>query len=604
MCGITGFIDFKKNTSLATLKDASLQLSHRGTDYNGDFYNTNSNHTIGLSSRRLAIIDTSVNGQQPMVSTCGNYVLIFNGTIYNYKILREKLTALNYSFRSNSDTEVLLACYITWGKETLNIINGVFAFCIYDKIENKIIIARDNLGVKPLFYSYNNNHFSFASEIKALKSYNIELSIDKKSLAFFLKNGYFPNHSSIYKNIKKVKPAEILELDLTTQELTKNKFWQIPEQGSLLKSTNEDEIIKKSHELLKHSILSRTVADAKFGVLLSGGIDSATTAAIVQENSKVPIETFTIGFEDDNLDESASARKIAEHLKTNHNEYILTKKEALETIKCIGRVYDEPMGDSGAIALYAAVNFAKEKVKVLLSSEGGDELFAGYQSYTFAKKWYPVFKFLPKTNLLKFIHPKISSLSSSNSVLDFYNNVNAYFTNEEIDKLIRPSIDVPAEMSSNGDDLNKLLFFDINNYLPEDLLMKADRTCMYWGVENRDALLDKELVSYANQIPESVKLKNNVKKYILKEIAYQYIPKALLSQPKKGFSIPVENWLKTDLKDFVITELKDSSIYGLVDKTMVNFILNQFLQSKRGYYRKIWILLSLKLWANEHLAKK
>ncbi|HEX7367549.1 MAG TPA: asparagine synthase (glutamine-hydrolyzing) [Pelobium sp.] len=603
MCGITGFVDFEKEINLKNLKNAALQLSHRGPDDKGQFYIENEYANIGLASRRLSIIDLSSNGQQPMVSDCKNYILVFNGTIYNYKELRTKLSNLGYRFRSESDTEVLLACYKTWGNQTLSFINGVFAFCIYDKEKNLIIIARDNIGIKPLFYHYQNNIFSFSSEIKAIKNYGTGNLVDKDSLAFFLKHGYFPNHSSIFKNIKKVSPGEFLELDISTQHLSKCKFWEIPEMELGKINPDEDKIVDTSHELVKHSVISRTVADTNFGILLSGGIDSATTAAIAQKYSATPINTFTIGFEEQRLDESANARKIAAHLKTNHSEHILTKKEALETIKNIGKIYDEPMGDSGAIALFAAVKFAKTKVKVLLSSEGGDELFGGYQSYIIAKKWYRLFNILPKTKIFNFIHPKISSLLSSKSIIDFYNNINAYFTDEEIVSLITPTPLLIAETEVNGNSLNKMLFFDLNNYLPEDLLMKADRTCMYWGVENRDPLLDKNLVSYANQIPDKFKIKGNIKKYVLKEIAYKYIPKNLLNYPKKGFSIPVENWLKNDLKDFVLAELKDSSIYGLLDKQQVNYILSQFLKNKKGYYRKIWILLSLKLWANEHYKK-
>jgi asparagine synthase (glutamine-hydrolysing) len=603
MCGITGFVDFGKETGANALKNASSYLKHRGPDDEGNFHQSNENYEVGLASRRLAIIDPSQNGHQPMLSVCKNYILIFNGTIYNYKDLREELIGLKHNFRSTSDTEVLLVAYIQWGKDFLTRINGAFAFCIYDKAKNKLIIARDNVGVKPLFYSFQSNFFSFGSELSSLKGYKTDLAISKKSLAFFLKHGYFPNHSSIYKNIKKIVPGEILELDLNTKELSKDQFWEVSEQNNLGKSINETEIIKNSHRLLKNSILSRTIADTKIGVLLSGGFDSATTAAIVQKNSTTPIDTFTIGFEDSNIDESANAKKIAEHLGTNHHEHILKKKEALDTIKNLGKIYDEPMGDSGAIALFAAVKFASKKVKVLLSSEGGDELFAGYSSYTFSKKWFSLVREIPEISLFKLIHPKIPSLLSSKSILGFYNNVNAYFTDDEICRFISPPQTLDLERATNGDNLSKLLYYDLQNYLPEDLLMKADRTCMYWGVENRDAMLDNKLVSYVHQIPEALKLKNNTKKYILKEIAYQYIPKQLLSQPKKGFSIPIEDWLKADLRDFVISELKDSSIYNLVNKDQVNFTLNNFLKNKKGYYRKIWILLSLKLWANEHLVK-
>lgn len=602
MCGITGFVDFNKKTNLKVLEEASLKLAHRGTDGNGTFFEELPHYNLGLASRRLAIIDISDKGLQPFISDCQNFLLVFNGTIYNFKELSFELKQLGYKFYSNSDTEVLLACYIKWGTSFFKKINGIYAFCIYDKTKNILALARDNIGVKPLYYSYNQDLFSFASEINGIKPYSKNREINKKSLAYFLKNGYFPKNASIYQNINKVKPGEFLEINLDSKKLETKNFWKLPVVENVVKQFNEQDTINECHKLLKQSILSRTVADTEIGVLLSGGIDSSITAAIVQQNSNKAINTFTIGFEDKEIDESANARRIAQHLKTNHHEHILTKHEAIKTIKDIGKIYDEPMGDSGAIALFAATKLASEQVKVLLSSEGGDELFAGYNSYSFCLKWFPKFKLLPKLHIFNFIHPKVESLLASKSILEFYTNINAYFTDEEVNALLK-SDELEKVKQNASDNLNILLSYDLENYLPEDLLMKADRTFMFWGIENRDALLNISLVSYASNISEKLKLKHKDKKHILKEIAYQYLPKKLLNQPKKGFSIPIESWLKTDLKDFVITELKDSSIYNLVDKEEVNKTLKKFLKNKRGYYRKIWILLSLKLWANEHLSK-
>ncbi len=604
MCGITGFVDFNKKTKKSVLEKASLKLNHRGTDSSGCYYDGKDGFNLGLASRRLAIIDISANANQPFISRCGNFAIVFNGTIYNYKELRKTLELSNFEFRSQSDTEVFLAAYISWNLDFLRRVNGVFSVCIYDKIKNKLIIARDNVGVKPLFYSFDQHLFTFGSELSACRTYSDDNKINKNALAFYLKYGYFPTHASIFSHIGKVKPGELLELDLHSQKLISQKYWSIPSQSVDLESSNEEDVIKKCHRLLIDSVLSRIIADAPVGVLVSGGIDSSLTAAIVQKNVPNSIQTFTIGFEDRNIDESVSAKKIAQHLNSNHHEYILTAQEAIKTIKNLGRIYDEPMGDSGAIALYAASKFASEKVKVLLSSEGGDELFAGYRSYVFSQKWFPIFRRLPSFKFLKHIHPKIPDLLAAKNTLEFFNTYNAFFTNDEILKLLRTNHPKRIANVKKRDTLNTLLAFDLENYLPEDLLMKADRTCMYWGVENRDPFLDKHLVSYAMQIPGNQKLKNGVTKHILKQIAYKYIPEHLLDRPKKGFSIPLSNWLHNHLKQFIVLHLQDFSLGGLLDQNEVNHIVKCFVAKKRGYDRKIWLLLSLKLWADEHFVKE
>jgi asparagine synthase (glutamine-hydrolysing) len=597
MCGITGFLDFKKNTDLEKLVNASKAIKHRGNDDSGLFFEENMAYNLGVANQRLAIIDLSEKGHQPMISPCGNYIIVFNGTIYNYKNLRETLQKLGVSFTTDCDTEVLLNAYIVWKNKLFDYLDGIYSFCIIDKKSSKLLLARDKIGVKPLFYYFKNGLFCFGSEIKAINKYISEKLIDKKSLANYLKFGYFIGNQTIFENILKLKPGEKIELAISSKSLETSKFWKIPKET---KTNNNKDISENTHKLLKESILSRTVSDVPIGVLLSGGYDSTLTTAIIKKNSNEELKTFTVGFEDDHLDESKDAKKIADYLQTKHYSVILTNREAIETIKNLGHIYDEPMGDSGAIALYHACKLASTHVKVLLSSEGGDELFAGYSSYQFSLKWNKLFALLPKTKLLDKLHPKFSNLMQINDLTSFFINYNSFFNDDEVYALTGEIIDFKP-IKNTKDQLNQLLDFDLVNYLPEDLLMKADRTNMFWGIENRDPFLGVELIEYASQISQNNKIQNGQLKSILKEITHQYIPKNLMERPKKGFSIPLEKWLRKDLKEFVYNQLYNSNIHNLLDIKQINQTVDNFYNGKKGYTRKIWILLSLKLWADVHL---
>lgn len=602
MCGINGFIDFNAKLDLHDLKTDSAKLIHRGVDDAGFYLNKTSSYHVGLASRRLSIIDTSENSHQPMMSDCKNYVLVFNGTIYNYKILKSQLQNLGHHFHSTGDTEVLLHAYMQWPDDFLNRINGIFAFCIIDYQLQKAIIARDKLGIKPLFYLFINKKFCFASELKALHNQIDEKKIHQKALHHFLKFGYFPEEVSIFENIFKLRPGEVIYLEFKDEKFYKDKYWSIPQHITFNLAEDLPKIIERTHSLLKESIQSRIISDVPFGVLLSGGYDSATTAAILQKNQiGDPIQTFSIGFEEDEFNEAKEAKKIAQYLGTTHHEHYLTKAEALESIKNLGKIYDEPMGDSGAIALLAAANFASKSVKVLLSSEGGDELFAGYTHYLNTLKNYQIAKFIPNFKFSRYIHPKLPSLLKKQPVESFFQNSVAFFSDAEIVRLTSYTLN-NLSVDSKKDTLNKLLDFDLKYYLPEDLLMKADRTTMYCGVENRDPFLNIELVNYLGSVHGDLKIHQQQKKYILKQITHQYIPAELLDRPKKGFSIPTEKWLKEDLKEFVENHLmKPSILYTWFSQNEIKRIVICFYKGKRGYYRKVWVLLALKLWADEYL---
>ncbi|MBD3748759.1 MAG: asparagine synthase (glutamine-hydrolyzing) [Sphingobacteriales bacterium] len=602
MCGINGFIDFSKKLNSDDLQKDAAYLKHRGVDDSGFYFDKNKAYHLGLASHRLSIIDTSLNGHQPMMSDCKNFITVFNGTIYNFKELKTQLQNLGHHFNTECDTEVLLHSYMQWPDDFLNRMNGIFAFCIIDYKLQKATIARDKLGVKPIFYHYQNDTLSFASELKALKNHLQEKKINQKALLLFLKFGYFPNELSIFEDIYKLRPAEFIQINLENKEFKKSKFWEFPNKVAYKKITELPEIIRKTKDLLEKSVLSRMIADVPVGVLLSGGYDSATTAAILQKNQAFsPIQTFSIGFEDNQFNEALDAQKIALYLGTVHHEHYLTKVEAFKTIKNLGKIYDEPMGDSGAVALLSAANFASKKVKVLLSSEGGDELFAGYGHYRSTLKNYYIAKFIPHVQQSKYIHPKLPSLLKNQSLKSFYENSIAFFSDHEIELLTSSKTDV-LPLNSAKDALNQLLDFDLQYYLPEDLLMKADRSMMFCGIENRDPFLDVELVSYLSTIHGNLKVHQHQNKYILKQITHQYIPKELLERPKKGFSIPIENWLKEDLKEFVeVNLLKPSVLYQWFNQDEIKQIVINFFKGKRGYYRKVWILLSLKLWADEHL---
>jgi asparagine synthase (glutamine-hydrolysing) len=609
MCGITGFIDHNHIINEQDLKNASSAIQHRGGNGNGLILDQKEHYTLGIANERLATIDLSAKGQQPLTSTCGNYSITFNGTIYNYPELRESLIKYGTIFSTLTDTEVILESYKKWGNSAFEKLDGSFSFVILDRKLNQLIIARDEIGTKPLYYYKTKGFYAFASEIRALFAYPvIEKKINKNALSTYFRYGYFKGEETIYENILRFKKGYLTILDIHSGNnydvpIIRNRAQQ---PIAIATKETEEQILGKIEELLTESILKRNVADVPIGVLLSGGYDSATVAAILQKNQTKRIKTFTVGFEGEKLDEAPQARKIAEHLKTNHQEFHLEKEMAYAILKKLPEIFEEPIGDSGAIALLFISEKVNKEVKVLLSAEGGDELFGGYRTYakalkfdSFEQKKLPQFLKNIVIGTLKKSNTKTKAVIEADGLLNKYLEINACFTDQQLGKLLRTQPMVNGKPNHEVQNIKDLLIYDLHNYLPNDLLYKSDKCFMNFGVDNRDALLKTELVNYLKTLDSEWFIKDGQQKYLLKKITNKYVPAHLMDKPKKGFVIPLATWLKTTFKplvEFYLTPEKLNA-HHLLNVDEVLKIKSNFRKNASDYNaQKVWLLLQFQMW--------
>lgn len=609
MCGITGFIDYQQSVSEQNLLNASAALRHRGGNGNGHIYEPHDRFNVGLANERLATIDPTNNGLQPFTSACGNYTVTFNGTIYNYLELRAALIKYGITFNTLSDTEVLIECYKKWGHQLFEKIDGAFAFAILDRKLKQLFLARDTMGVKPLYFYRDKNFFAFASELKGMLCYPIVKNTNTKALEGYLRKGYFDGNETIFENIFNFKKQHYFIIDLNSGNFLESKFENASSSHNV--SDNEKELSDKIHELLTESILRRNVADVNIGVMLSGGYDSATVAAILQKNQAKKLRTFTLGFKDKTIDEAPAANAIAKHLKTNHSEYYIDNAGAVSMLEQMPVIFDEPMGDSGAVPLaFLASQIAKEDIHVLLGAEGGDELFAGYNNYKKAIWLYQKAEQSPKflknlaIGLSRNRKNKLKEILFAENLTTAYESLSSFYAVEEISKLINREVKI-TPINNPTSTIKSLLNFDQENYLPNDLLLKSDRITMYYGIDNRDAMLKTELVDLLKKVDEKWFIKDGNLKYLLKNITHQYIPKNLMDRPKKGFSIPIKEWMNTIYKPYLEQYLSPEQL----DKHRFFNIVEVFKIKNRFYTnpndsdaRKLWLLLQFQMWYNQHFA--
>lgn len=623
MCGIVGIWDFKNKVDRSLILDMRDSMYHRGPDSKGVFFDDN--YELALGHRRLSIIDTSGAGSQPMEK--GDFVITYNGEIYNFEKIRSELKKEGILFQGNSDTEVLLLAYIKWGKRAVHKFRGMFAFAIWDKKQKKIILYRDRLGVKPLYYYFKDGLFVFASEIKAIAKHpKIKRNINFEALSYFLKLGYIPAPLSIFDDIYKLEPGHFLEID-RNKRATKEKYWDIVDCYSnpgQIDYSREKEVEELLEEKLIDSFNLRMVSDVPVGVFLSGGIDSSIVTALLQKKQG-NLNTFTVGFESNNYNEAHHAKEVASFLKTNHYEIICTPKNAMDTIFKIPEIYDEPFGDSSAIPTYLVSEFAKNKVGVALSADGGDEIFGGYKKYSiignFLEKtnniptcfMYP-FSLLRKSPLFFYKFKKIGdAFTQRNNLKDLYKILMEFYYDDEIDKLLKnKSYDFNNNpwnhfnSLGNFDKLTQMQIIDFKTYLPDNILVKVDRASMAASLESREPFLDHKILEFAGSLPLNFKIRDGQSKYILKKILYKHIPQKLVDRPKQGFDVPIDEWLRGDLKHLMEKYLSEDKIRGdgLFDEKMIKREKQAFLSSKmffsgKSYYFRIWRLLIFQMW-KEH----
>jgi len=605
MCGITGFISFENVLNETTLRNMTATLAHRGPDAEGVFFDG----ICGLGHRRLSIIDLSEQANQPMSSQNGRYMIVFNGEIYNYQEIAEKL---QITPRTHSDTEIILEAFAQKGTACVQLFNGMFAFAIYDTQKQELYLCRDRIGKKPIYYFWNGHHFAFASELKALMKFPfIKKDLNYTAIEDFLHLGYIPRPHTIYEDISKMYSGYWLKV--SKKGLEENMYWDI--QACIRKDNlkNEEEATTQFQSLLESSVKYRLISDVPLGVFLSGGIDSSLVAALAQKQSSLPIQTFSIGFEEEKYNEAPFAKKVANFLKTNHNELIVSTKQAKELIPQLIDIYDEPFADSSAVPTLLVSEFAKKQVSVVLGGDGGDELFLGYGMYQWAKRLKnPIIRLLrmPIAQLLK-LQPQNSSYKKASKLFSYpkrkklashiFSQEQFLFSQAEVESLVKfPITNYEPLLATqfglmNCDPMLQQSLFDLQYYLQDDLLVKVDRATMRFGLEARSPLLDYRIIEFALNLDTSLKFRNKQSKYLLKKILYQYVPETYFQRPKRGFSIPLAQWLQTDLR-FLIEQYLSQKIvekYDLVHYKQVKQMKDAFLAGDTFYYNRLWVLILL-----------
>ncbi len=627
MCGFSGFCDFKRRLTTDDLAKGTGVLKHRGPD-SGDiaFFET-AEAFIGLGHRRLSILDVSINGSQPMYSDDKSVVIILNGEVYNFKEIRKELEGHGYAFHSDSDTEVIIKAYQHFGIDAVHKFIGMFAFVIYDIRKQVMYMLRDRAGVKPLYYFKKNDCIVFASELKSIYTYPVfEKVINEHAVSLFFKYAYIRAPYTIFKDTYKVQPGHYIKIDLTTHKVDDVKYYDVLDYYNKPKlKISEEEAVDEVDRLFTSAFQYRMISDVPVGVFLSGGYDSGVVAAVLQKNNTQRIKTFTIGFNEDKFNEAPHAKKMAEYMGTDHHEYYCTTKEAQNILPTLADIYDEPFGDSSAIPTTLVSQFARKHVTVSLSADGGDEIFAGYTRYLHLKELNDKFAKAPDfllklgKSVLNFsgeIFPpikKVHKIGRMAEILNSYENngladiYHQHYNIREIQALLPTNtsslglFDDIGKINNENDFINTCLALDYNSYLVDDILVKVDRATMSVGLEGREPLLDNRIIEFAAQLPSNLKYNNGDKKYILKKVAHRYLPKTLMDRPKVGFSIPMNEWLRSDLKSYLYEYINEEQLskHNLIDVKKAISIRDEFLSGKEFKETQVWLLLMFQMWWNK-----
>tara|TARA_B100000073_G_C23722815_1_gene568222 strand:- start:620 stop:2329 length:1710 start_codon:yes stop_codon:yes gene_type:complete len=565
-------------------------------------------------------------------------VLIFNGEIYNHKYLRSELESIsNRNWLGHSDTETLLASIEEWGIENALVkVKGMFAIALWDKISKNLYLACDRIGEKPLYYGWVNEQFVFASELKSIKQFpKFNNQIDRNSLALFLRFNSIPAPYSIYENIYKLEPSQIVEINASSKKIKKHSFWSIEEaykKGAMNKfSGTSSEAVNQLESVLSDAVSSQMQSDVPLGAFLSGGVDSSTVVALMQSFSNSKINTFTIGFNSKQFDEAKHAGLVAKHLGTNHYEKYVTESDALDVIPNLPNIYDEPFADSSQIPTFLVSNFAKQKVTVALSGDAGDELFGGYNRYVFSEKTLNNILKTP-TTIKKLVSKIIFSISEErwNSLLSgsisksFVNIGNKLHKTADIlsSKSIRDlhfklvsQIHNPSEWLKNSNEyksklndgivrfeelnsIESMMAYDLISYLPTDILTKVDRAAMSVSLETRIPFLDLDVIEFSTSLPIEFKIRNGVSKWALREVLYKHVPKNLIERPKMGFGVPLAEWLRGPLKGWAESLLDENRLHqeGFFNVEFVRDKWLEHLSGKRNWSYQLWNVLMFQAW--------
>ena len=655
MCGITGFVDFRNNTLEEwqhVLTKMTNTLIHRGPDASGIWLDEYAG--VGLGHRRLAIVDLSPTGRQPMVSASERYIIVFNGEVYNFLKLRQELerpssplTINHLPFTGNSDTEVMLAAIEQWGLEgAVKRFVGMFAFALWDRKERVLHLVRDRLGVKPLYYGWLGRVFVFGSELKALKAHSEFCGeIDRGVLALMLRHNCIPAPYSIYKGIYKLPPGHILTLNRadTQSEPVLTAYWSakaVAENGvANLFAGSEIEAAEHLDTLLRDAVKLRMLADVPLGAFLSGGIDSSTVVALMQAQSERPVKTFSIGFHEQGYNEAEHAKAVAKHLGTDHTELYVTPEQAMAVIPKLPALYDEPFSDSSQIPTFLVSELARQHVTVSLSGDGGDELFGGYNRYFWGQSiwqkvgwmprglrgaaakamtvlspqtWEAIFRRLDAVlpEKIKQRNPgdklhKLAEILAVKSPEAMYHGLVSHWKNPAgvvIGANEPPTVLTDCNRWADLPDFTlQMMYLDLVSYLPDDILVKVDRASMGVSLEARVPLLDHRVVEFAWRVPLAMKIRDGQGKWLLRQVLYKYVPKELIERPKMGFGIPVDQWLRGPLRDWAESLLDEARLRreGFFNPLPIRQKWDEHLAGKRNWQYYLWDVLMFQAWLEE-----
>lgn len=640
MCGIVGYWTQSLADKALALNMAKT-MANRGPDGAGAWLGDSG--SLALAHRRLAIVDLSPAGHQPMVSECGTYSLAYNGEIYNHEDLRSELenSFEGVKWRGHSDTEVLLFALMNWGLEkTLSKLNGMFAFAFWDGKHKALILARDRVGEKPLYFGRHGGVFLFGSELKALKAHpQFTGVVDRDALTLFMQHNYIPAPYSIFLNTYKLKPAHYIVVTENGRNISEqNCYWDlvhVAKEGRINQVYDERSAIDQLEALLRDAVKSRMMADVPLGALLSGGFDSTIVTALMQSQSSNPVKTFSIGMKENGFNEAEYAKVVANYLGTEHTELYLDPQQALDVIPKLPEIYDEPFSDSSQVPTFLVSRLAKQKVTVALSGDAGDELFCGYSRYFLQKNIWNVVSKVP-SNIRPFIAfllsnfpggvaeglmsilparyrvsnvqdrlPKLAEWVDNASFEQFYRQSVSHF--KASDKLVLDSGVYPTEFESLAGRLSsfssqeKMMLLDALTYLPGDILTKIDRASMAVSLEARVPLLDHRIIEFSYRIPITMKTKNGQGKWPLREVLYKYVPKQIMDRPKQGFGVPIEHWLSGPLRDWAESLLEERKLkeQGYFDPKPIRRMWEEHVSGKRRWHYYLWDVLMYQAWLAE-----
>ncbi len=623
MCGISGILSFQKTLSSEQKEALNFSLScieDRGPDNKGLFYADN----VGLGHTRLSIIDVSAKANQPFTDKSGRYTIILNGEIYNYKSLKSQHLA-DVSLASDSDTEVLLYLYIKLGKKILDIINGFFAFAIYDSKENTVFIARDRIGIKPLLYVQQDDFFCFASDLRSLLTFAIEKKIDKTALSLYLQLNYIPAPYSIIQSVKKLMPGEFIEIDIAKKQVDFKRYYEIKQKQVFQDSYQKAQ--ESLYELLYNSVEKRMLADVPLGCFLSGGIDSSVISGLAAKINP-HLHTFSIGYKDNPFfDESKHAERMANFLSTNHHSFILSTADLYEQLFPSIAAMDEPFADSSAVVVFALSQQTKKFVTVALSGDGADELFAGYNKHfalyksaqksmqnSLIKSASPLWKMLPKSRN-NFLSNRFRQIDRYSALLKTAKRERSWFLStianeKEASMLLKSPSSFDSRVKNSylegiEEDFSNYLMYDQRFVLPNDMLKKVDLMSMGNSLEVRVPFLDHDVVEFANSLKTAYKINENGRKRILKDSFKEFLPDDIAKRPKHGFEVPMQDWLKNELmpvldeKLFNKERIKEQALF---DYSALIRLKQQFLSvNPKDAAARIWGLLVFQLWYSKNM---